>query len=289
MRHTAPAVRRKAGRRDCPNSLRGYRAVNPASPRRQTPQHSRNKLIMTILNRALAEFIGSFWLVFAGCGAAVIAAAYPHLGIGFVGVSLAFGLALLTAAYAFANISGCHINPAVTVGLWAGGRFPAKDVPAYVGVQLAGATAGAAALLLIASGTPTYDLATHGLAANGYGEHSPGGYSLGAAFALEMIATFFFVVVIMGATRNASSPFAAVAPIGIGLALTLIHLFSIPVTNALVNPARSTGPALLQGGWALQQLWVFWAGPLSGAVLGGLAYRVLTWKKSAPTPAAAQP
>jgi aquaporin Z len=244
---------------------------------------------MTILNRMLAEFIGSFWLVFAGCGAAVIAAAYPYLGIGFVGVSLAFGLALLTAAYALANISGCHINPAVTVGLWAGRRFPARDVPAYVAAQLVGAIAGAAALLLIASGTPSYDLATHGLAANGYGEHSPGGYSLGAAFALEMIATFFFVFVIMGATRNASSPFAAVAPIGIGLALTLVHLFSIPVTNASVNPARSTGPALIQGGWALQQLWVFWAAPLTGAILGGLAYRVLTWKKSAPVPAAAQP
>lgn len=236
---------------------------------------------MTMFNRALAEFIGSFWLVFAGCGAAVIAAAYPDLGIGFVGVSLAFGLAVLTAAYTLADISGCHLNPAVTVGLWAGRRFPAKDVPAYIVAQLAGATAGAAALLLIANGAPSYDLATHGLAANGYGEHSPGGYSLGAAFALEVIATFFFVVVIMGATRNASAPFAAVAPIGIGLALTLIHLFSIPVTNASVNPARSTGPALIQGGWALQQLWVFWVAPLTGAILGGLVYRVLAWKKSA--------
>jgi aquaporin Z len=217
-----------------------------------------------------SEFLGTFWLVLGGCGSAVLAAAFPALGIGFVGVSLAFGLTVLTGAYALGPISGGHFNPAVTVGLWAGGRFPGRNVPAYVIAQVAGAVAAAGVLYLIASGKPGFDL-SGGFASNGYGEHSPGGYSLMAAFITEVVMTFMFLVVILGAThRRAPVGFAGLA---IGLALTLIHLISIPVTNTSVNPARSTGPALFVGGWALSQLWLFWLAPIGGALVGGWLYR----------------
>lgn len=231
---------------------------------------------MSLLQRAMAEFLGTFWLVFAACGAAVLSQFHPG-GIGLLGVALAFGLALLTAAYALGELSGCHLNPAVTVGLWVGGRFPARYIPLYVLAQLAGAIAAAAVLQQVAQGTAAYDVVQHGLAANGYGAHSPGGYDLRSALAVELIASLFFVLVILGATRPASARYA---PLAIGLALTVVHLFCIPVTNASVNPARSTGPALLQGGWALQQLWLFWLAPLLGAIAGGLLGRLL-WKPAA--------
>ncbi|HEY1434777.1 MAG TPA: aquaporin Z [Thermoanaerobaculia bacterium] len=222
--------------------------------------------------RLSAEFLGTFWLVLGGCGSAVLAAAFPALGIGFVGVSLAFGLTVLTGAYALGPISGGHFNPAVTVGLWAGGRFPARDIVGYVIAQVAGAVAAAAVLYFIASGKPGFDLAA-GFASNGYGEHSPGGYSLSSAVVTEIVMTFMFLVVILGAThRRAPVGFAGLA---IGLALTLIHLISIPVTNTSVNPARSTGPALFVGGWATSQLWLFWLAPIVGAVTAGWLYRVL--------------
>ena len=220
----------------------------------------------------LAELIGTFWLVFGGCGSAVLAAAFPDVGIGFVGVSLAFGLTVLTMAYAIGHISGCHLNPAVTLGLWAGGRFPAKDVLPYIIAQVIGAIIGAGVLYAIAVGKDGFDIAG-GLAANGFGEHSPGNYSLVSGLIIEIVLTFGFLVVIMGATdKRAPSGFA---PIAIGLALTLIHLISIPVTNTSVNPARSTGPAVFVGGWAAAQLWLFWLAPIVGGVLGGLAYRCL--------------
>jgi aquaporin Z len=226
---------------------------------------------MTNMARRLtAEFIGTAWLVLGGCGSAVLAAAYPELGIGFAGVSLAFGLTVLTMAYAIGHVSGCHLNPAVSVGLWAGGRFPASELLPYIIAQVLGAVAGAAILLVIAKGQPGFDLAG-GFASNGYGEHSPGGYALTAALATEIVLTFGFLFVILGATHgNAPKGFA---PIAIGLCLTLIHLISIPVTNTSVNPARSTGPALFVGGWALSQLWLFWVAPIVGAVLAGIAYR----------------
>ncbi|MFO1394868.1 MAG: aquaporin Z [Steroidobacteraceae bacterium] len=220
-----------------------------------------------------AEFIGTFWLVLGGCGSAVLAAAFPdHLGIGFAGVALAFGLTVLTMAYAIGHISGCHLNPAVTVGLWVGGRHPARDVLPYVVVQVLGATAGALALFAIASGSPGWDISL-GLANNGYGEHSPGGYSAAAGFLCEFLMTAMFLLIILGATdRRAPAGFA---PVAIGLGLTLIHLISIPVTNTSVNPARSTGPALLVGGWAIAQLWMFWVAPLLGAAVAGTLYRWL--------------
>jgi aquaporin Z len=219
-----------------------------------------------------SEFLGTFWLVLGGCGSAVLAAAFPGLGIGFTGVSLAFGLTVLTGAYALGPISGGHFNPAVTIGLWAGGRFPARDVVGYVVAQVCGALAGAGVLYVIASGKPGFDLAG-GFASNGYGEHSPGGYSLTAALVTEIVMTFMFLVVILGTThRRAPVGFAGLA---IGLALTLIHLISIPVTNTSVNPARSTGPAVFVGGWATSQLWLFWVAPIAGAVLAGAAYRAL--------------
>jgi aquaporin Z len=226
---------------------------------------------MTNMARRLtAEFIGTAWLVLGGCGSAVLAAAYPELGIGFAGVSLAFGLTVLTMAYAIGHVSGCHLNPAVSVGLWAGGRFPASELLPYIIAQVLGAVAGAAILLIIAKGQPGFDLAG-GFASNGYAEHSPGGYALSAALATEIVLTFGFLFVILGATHgNAPKGFA---PIAIGLCLTLIHLISIPVTNTSVNPARSTGPALFVGGWALSQLWLFWVAPIVGAVLAGIAYR----------------
>src|SRR6266567_4459052 len=214
-----------------------------------------------------AEFLGTFWLVLGGCGSAVLAAAFPNVGIGLHGVALAFGLTVLTMAYAIGHVSGCHLNPAVSVGLWAGGRFPTSDLVPYIIVQVLGGIAGAGILYIIASGHPGFDL-SGGFASNGYGAHSPGGYSLAAGLVTEIVMTFGFLFVILGSTHgNAPKNFA---PIAIGLCLTLIHLISIPVTNTSVNPARSTGPALFAGGWALSQLWLFWIAPILGAILGGL-------------------
>ncbi len=220
-----------------------------------------------------AEFIGTFWLVLGGCGSAVLAAAFPELGIGFAGVSLAFGLTVLTGAYALGPVSGGHFNPAVSVGLWAGGRFSASRLGPYVAAQMLGAIAGAAVLAFIAGGKPGFDLVASGFAANGFGDHSPGKYSLGAGLVTEVVMTFMFLIVILGAThRRAPTGFAG---LGIGLALTLIHLISIPITNTSVNPARSTGPALFVGGWALQQLWLFWVAPIVGALLAGFVHRAV--------------
>ena len=223
-----------------------------------------------------AEFIGTAWLVLGGCGSAVLAAAFPELGIGFAGVSLAFGLTVLTMAFAIGHVSGCHLNPAVSVGLWAGGRFPAGDLPGYIIAQLLGGLAGAGILYLIASGHAGFDVHA-GFASNGYGEHSPGGYSMHAALMCEMVMTFTFLFVILGSTHK-SAP-AGFAPIAIGLCLTLIHLVSIPVTNTSVNPARSTAPAIFQGSWAIDQLWLFWVAPLVGAALAGFVYRWLSADK----------
>ena len=225
---------------------------------------------MPLSNRFVAEFLGTFWLVFGGCGSAVLAAAFPELGIGFVGVSLAFGLTVLTMAYAVGHISGGHFNPAVTLGLWTGGRFPASEIIPYWIAQVLGAVAAGAVLYVIASGAPGFDVAG-GFASNGFAEHSPGKYSLHAALLAEVVLTMFFLLIILGSTDGRAP--AGFAPIAIGLALTLIHLISIPVTNTSVNPARSTGPALLVGGWALAQLWLFWLAPLLGATLAGLVYR----------------
>lgn len=224
---------------------------------------------MPISKRCAAEFFGTFWLTFGGCGSAVLAAAFPQVGIGLLGVSLAFGLTVLTMAYAIGHISGCHLNPAVTLGLWAGGRFEAKEIFPYWAAQVVGAIAGAFVLYVIASGAAGFDLAG-GFASNGYGEHSPGGYSLVAGLVAEVVLTAFFLFVILGATDKRAP--SGLAPIAIGLCLTLIHLISIPVTNTSVNPARSTGPALFVGGWALEQLWLFWVAPLVGAAIGGAIY-----------------
>jgi aquaporin Z len=227
---------------------------------------------MPLGKRALAEFFGTFWLVFGGCGAAVLAAGFPSLGIGFAGVALAFGLTVLTMAFAIGHVSGCHLNPAVTLGLVAGKRFAASEMLHYVIAQVLGAIAGAGVLYVIASGGPAFDVHA-GFASNGYGAHSPGGYSLLAGFVAEVVLTAFFLMVIMGSTdRRAPKGFA---PIAIGLCLTLIHLVSIPVTNTSVNPARSTGQAIFAGGWALQQLWMFWVAPLIGGTLGGALYGAL--------------
>lgn len=228
---------------------------------------------MTNIQKGLAEFIGTFWLVFGGCGSAVLAAAFPDVGIGLLGVSLAFGLTVVTMAYAIGHISGCHLNPAVTVGLWAGGRFEARDVPLYVVAQVLGAIVAAFLLFYIASGNPAYDLATNGLAANGFGEGSPGGYDIWSGLIIEVVLTAGFLWVIMGSTDGRAP--AGFAPIAIGLALTLIHLISIPVTNTSVNPARSTGPALFGPSIALHQLWLFWLAPLVGAAIGALMWRAL--------------
>lgn len=227
-----------------------------------------------------AELIGTFWLTFGGCGSAVLAATFPELGIGFAGVSLAFGLTVLTMAYAIGHVSGCHLNPAVTVGLAAGGRFPAKDIAPYIVAQVLGAVLGALVITIIASGADGFDVVASGLASNGYGDHSPGGYSLGSAFVAELVLTAMFLFVIMGATHGRAP--AGFAPIAIGLALTLIHLISIPVTNTSVNPARSTGPALFVGGWALSQLWLFWLAPLLGGAAGGILYRWISPQPSEP-------
>ena len=224
------------------------------------------------MKKYFAEFIGTFWLVLGGCGSAVLAAAFPEVGIGLAGVSLAFGLTVLTMAFAIGHISGCHLNPAVTIGLWAGGRHPAREVAPYIVAQVLGAAAGAYILYTIASGQPGFDLAG-GLASNGYAEHSPGHYSLAAGFLTEVVMTLMFLLIILGSTdRRAPAGFA---PIAIGLGLTLIHLISIPVTNTSVNPARSTGPALVVGDWALGQLWLFWVAPILGAVIAGYLYRWL--------------
>ena len=232
---------------------------------------------MSMTHRLGAEFFGTFWLVLGGCGSAVLAAAFPDLGIGFAGVALAFGLTVVTMAYAVGHISGGHFNPAVTLGLWAGGRFAAKDILPYWIAQVVGGIAAAAVLYLIASGKADFSLAG-GFASNGYAEHSPGGYSLVAALVCEVVMTFFFLLVILGSTDSRAP--AGFAPLAIGLALTLIHLISIPVTNTSVNPARSTGPALFVGDWATAQLWLFWVAPLAGAVIGGFVYRWLGGHKS---------
>jgi aquaporin Z len=221
---------------------------------------------MPLSKRALAEFFGTFWLVFGGCGSAVLAAAFPSLGIGFVGVAFAFGLTVLTMAYAIGHISGCHLNPAVSVGLVVGKRFPASELPAYVIAQVIGAVCASGVLYLIASGKPGFSLAG-GFASNGYTDHSPGGYSLLACFIAEVLLTCFFLLVILGSTDDRAPK--GFAPIAIGLCLTLIHLISIPVTNTSVNPARSTGPAIFVGGWAVSQLWLFWVAPILGAAIGG--------------------
>ena len=224
-----------------------------------------------------AEFLGTFWLVLGGCGSAVLAAGFPGLGIGFAGVALAFGLTVLTMAYAIGHISGCHLNPAVSIGLWAGGRFPAKQLLPYIIAQVLGAIVAGGVLYVIASGQAGFDV-SKGFASNGYGAHSPGGYSMLSALAIEIVLTMFFLIVILGATdRRAPAGFA---PLPIGLALTLIHLISIPVTNTSVNPARSTGVALYVGDWATSQLWLFWLAPIIGALLGALAYRLIAGEKT---------
>lgn len=233
------------------------------------PKPYERRLHMSLGKRCGAEFFGTFWLVFGGCGSAVLAAAFPNLGIGFAGVALAFGLTLLTMCYAIGHISGCHINPAVSVGLWAGGRFPASELIPYIVAQVLGAIAASATLYVIARGKAGFDLSA-GFASNGYANHSPGGYSLGACLVAEIVLTFFFLFVILGATdRRAPQGFAGIA---IGLSLTLIHLIGIPIDNLSVNPARSTGPALMVRGWALAQLWAFWVAPMVGALVAGIVY-----------------
>jgi aquaporin Z len=227
---------------------------------------------MDILKRCSAEAIGTGWLVFGGCGSAVLSAAFPEVGIGLLGVSFAFGLTVLTMAYAIGHISGCHLNPAVTLGLVAGKRFPLGEAPAYIVSQVFGAAIGAGLLYLIATGKTGFDVSA-GFASNGFGEHSPGGYTMQAALVAEIVLTFQFLLIIMGATDSRAP--AGFAPIAIGLGLTLIHLIGIPVTNLSVNPARSTGPALFVGGWAISQLWLFWVAPIIGGILGGLCYRSL--------------
>ncbi|MDX9947922.1 MAG: aquaporin Z [Bacteroidales bacterium] len=227
------------------------------------------------MKKLVAEFIGTLWLVLGGCGSAVLAAAYPELGIGFAGVAIAFGLTVVTMAYAVGHISGCHLNPAVSIGLWAGGRFDKKELLPYILAQLAGGIAGAGILYIIATGRPGFELG--GFASNGYGEHSPGGYGMLAALVCEIVMTFMFLIVILGATHSkAPKGFAGLA---IGLALTLIHLISIPVTNTSVNPARSTSQAIFAGGWALGQLWLFWIAPIAGALLAGLVYKMMSPEK----------
>ena len=230
---------------------------------------------MSLGRRAAAEVFGTFWLVFGGCGSAVLAAAFPDLGIGLMGVALAFGLSVLTMAYAIGHVSGCHLNPAVTVGLVVGRRFSAKEALPYVIAQLSGAVLGAGVLLVIASGKAGFDVSA-GFASNGFAEHSPGGYSMLAALVAEVVLTFFFLFIILGATDERAP--AGFAPIAIGLALTLVHLIGIPVTNLSVNPARSTGPALFAGGWALSQLWLFWVAPILGGALAGFVYPLLFGK-----------
>jgi aquaporin Z len=229
---------------------------------------------MPLAQRAVAELIGTFWLVFGGCGSAVLAAAFPNVGIGLHGVSLAFGLTVLTMAYAIGHISGCHLNPAVSIGLCIGKRFPASEVLPYIIAQVIGAVIAAGAIYFIASGKADFNLVQSGLASNGFGDHSPGKYAMGAGFVAEIVLTFMFLMIILGATdQRAPQGFA---PIAIGLGLTLIHLIGIPVTNVSVNPARSTGPAMFVGGWALAQLWLFWVAPIIGAIVAGIVYPALS-------------
>ncbi|OBT27591.1 aquaporin Z [Vibrio tasmaniensis] len=228
------------------------------------------------MNKYIAEMFGTFWLVLGGCGSAVLAAAFPDVGIGLLGVSLAFGLTVLTMAFAIGHISGCHLNPAVTIGLWSGGRFDGKDVAPYIIAQVIGGIIAGGVLFVIASGQAGFDAAASGFASNGYGEHSPGGYSLTAALVCEVVMTMVFLFVIMGAT-DSKAP-AGFAPIAIGLCLTLIHLISIPVTNTSVNPARSTGVAVFVGDWAVSQLWLFWIAPIIGAVIGAMIYKAVRGK-----------
>lgn len=230
---------------------------------------------MSLSNKLMAEFFGTFWLVLGGCGSAVLAAAFPGLGIGFVGVALAFGLTVLTMAFAIGHVSGCHLNPAVTIGLWAGGRVKASDVIPYIVSQVLGGIAGAGILYVIASGQIGFDI-NGGFASNGYGDHSPGGYNLTSALVTEVVMTFMFLFIILGSTDERAPK--GFAPIAIGLGLTLIHLISIPVTNTSVNPARSTGPAVFVGGWALSQLWLFWVAPIIGAALAGFVYNLVAGK-----------
>ncbi len=231
---------------------------------------------MSLSKRVTAEFLGTLWLVFGGCGSAVLAAAFPQLGIGLLGVALAFGLTVLTMAFAIGHISGCHLNPAVSIGLWVGKRFPATELLPYIVAQVLGGMAGAGILYVIASGKEGFSTAA-GFAANGYGAHSPGGYTLLSAMVAEIVLTFFFLMIILGSTdKRAPQGFA---PIAIGLALTLIHLIGIPVTNLSVNPARSTGPALFVGGWALAQLWLFWLAPILGGAIAGVVYGVFAEKQ----------
>ena len=230
---------------------------------------------MSLGKRAAAELLGTFWLVFGGCGSAVLAAAFPNVGIGLLGVAFAFGLTVMTMAFAIGHISGCHLNPAVSVGLMVGKRFPAKELPAYVIAQVLGGIIGAAVLYVIASGKAGFDLAG-GFASNGYAEHSPGGYSLVACLVAEVVLTFMFLMIILGAT-DVRAP-QGFAPIAIGLGLTLIHLIGIPVTNLSVNPARSTGPAVFVGGWAIEQLWLFWLAPIVGAAIAGVVYPIVSTK-----------
>ncbi len=233
---------------------------------------------MTLTKKLAAEFIGTFWLVLGGCGSAVLAAGFPDVGIGLLGVSLAFGLTVLTMAYAIGHISGCHLNPAVSIGLWSSGRFPTAELGPYIIVQIAGGLAGAAVLYVIATGQTGFDV-TAGFASNGYGEHSPGGYSLIAVLVTEIVMTFMFLIIILGATdKRAPQGFA---PIAIGFGLTLIHLISIPVSNTSVNPARSTGVAIFQGDWAMSQLWLFWLAPIVGAILAGVLYKWFEADKNA--------
>ena len=232
---------------------------------------------MSLSRRSLAEFIGTFWLVFGGCGSAVLAAGFPEVGIGLLGVSLAFGLTVLTMAYAIGHISGCHLNPAVSIGLFTGGRFPASEILPYAAAQVAGGIVGAGVLYLIASGQTGFDIAG-GLASNGYGAHSPGGYTLMAGFVAEVVLTMMFLIIILGATDSRAPQ--GFAPIAIGLGLTLIHLIGIPVTNVSVNPARSTGPAVFVGGWAIEQLWLFWLTPILGAILAGIIYKAVAGKQT---------
>ncbi|WP_264877137.1 aquaporin Z [Vibrio agarivorans] len=229
------------------------------------------------MNKYLAELIGTFWLVLGGCGSAVLAAAFPDVGIGLLGVSLAFGLTVVTMAYAIGHISGCHLNPAVTIGLWSGGRFSTKDVVPYVIAQVIGGLLAGGVLYVIASGQAGFDVVASGFASNGFGEHSPGQYSMLAALVCEIVMTMMFLIIIMGATDERAP--AGFAPLAIGFGLTLIHLISIPVTNTSVNPARSTGVAMYVGDWAVSQLWLFWVAPIIGAVLGAIIYRVIATKE----------
>jgi aquaporin Z len=243
-------------------------------------QQNRKESDMSLSKKVGAEFLGTFWLVLGGCGSAVLAAAFPNLGIGFVGVALAFGLTVLTMAFAIGHISGCHLNPAVSVGLWIGKRFSVRDLIPYIVAQVLGAIAGAGILFVIASGKAGFKL-SDGFAANGYADHSPGGYTLVACLVAEVVFTFMFLIIILGSTDKRAP--AGLAPIAIGLGLTLIHLISIPVTNTSVNPARSTGQAIFVGGWALSQLWLFWVAPIVGAALAGLVY---SWLGAEPQPQA---